>query len=245
MFKKILFSIIIIVVYFLGGCKSTPDISKNNVSEEYNYNIITIDPTTMVRPTENRDAMIVYNMGTYAMSQNLLQQAELLLLKAIELDTEFIDAMDHLGIVYRRQSRYKEAEEMYLKSIGLNDNNKVPYINLAVIYGLQGKLNDALELYKKVIEIDHNDPEGYFGVGSINYIIKDYDASITFLSIAEDLYKKNNSPFITSVYYYKGLISYNLGNFDDALWYLEEARKGNLNNETIERTINDINSKKE
>jgi tetratricopeptide (TPR) repeat protein len=152
--------------------------------------------------------------------------------------------MDHLGRVYRIQNRLKEAEEIYLKSIELNNKNKVPYQNLAVVYRLLNRLNDALELYKKMIQLDENDPEQYYGIGELFYIVGDYENSIPFFDKAAELYIKLNSTLIYDAFFHKGMIYFRMNEYDQALKYLEEAKKGNPNNTTIEKTINEIKNKK-
>ena len=147
-------------------------------------------------------------------------------------------------MVYRRQNRLDEAEAMYLRSIELNDQNNVPLQNLAVVYRLQNRLNDAYELYVKMIALNENNPESYYGIGELYYIVGNYSYSIAFFDKALELYIAQNSALVYDVFFYKGVIFYRTGNFDEALRFLEEARKGNPNNATIENLINDIKQAK-
>jgi tetratricopeptide (TPR) repeat protein len=219
------------------------DNSSRHVTEYENVTIKTIDPTDMVSPTENERAMTAYNIGTYLMYQNRLDEAEVLLKEAIDLDPVFVDAIDHLGIVYRRQNRLKEAEQTYLKSIELNKINKVPFINLAVVYRLQNRLNDAFQLYIHVAQTHPNDPEGYYGMGEIFYIVGDYENALQFFDMAVNLYLELGSSLVFDAFYYIGMIYYETDEYDEALKYLEEAKKGNPNNQTIQRTINEIKNR--
>ncbi|MDR0321473.1 MAG: tetratricopeptide repeat protein [Treponema sp.] len=245
--KKIIFSVVVFLFLMENvGIVSAEDQDSQSryMTDQGAVDVRTIDPTEMVRPSENERARTLYNMGTDFMRQNRLEEAENYLREAIALDPEFVDAMDHLGIVYRRQNRLEEAEEMYLRSIGLNDKNKVPFMNLAVVYRIQGRLNDALGLYRKVIEINQNDPEGYYGIGELFFIAGSYEIAMPFFDRALELYINLSSSLVYDVYYYKGMISYIRNEFDDALRYLEEARIGNPNNETIERIINEIRNRR-
>ena len=242
--KKTLYSVIVLLFLFIiFACTSSPTIHEQSNATQDNLNVITLPPYEMVRPSENVNAMLAYNMGTELMRQNRLEEAERFLKIAIDLDPEFVDALDHLGIVLRRQNRLDEAEEIYLRSISLNNENKVPFINLALIYRIQGRLNDSMQLYRRVIEIDRFDPEGYFGMGTLFFIIDDYNNAMTLFNLAEVLYLNQNSPIVTSVYFYKGLIYFNTGNYDEALGYLEEAKKGMPDNETIDRVISEIRNR--
>ena len=221
-------------------CAQAQDNQSRYITDNEIMDIRTIDPVEMASPTENGKAREAYNIGTEFMRQNRLVEAEKYLKEAIDLEPEFVDAMDHLGILYRRQNRLEEAEEIYLRSIGLNDKNKVPFLNLAVVYRIQGRLNDALGLYRKVVEINQNDPEGYYGIGELFFIVGNYEVSMPFFDRALELYISLNSSLVYDVYYYKGMIHFRKNEFDEALKYLEEAKIGNPNNEAIERTINEI-----
>ena len=63
----------------------------------------TVIEKEMVTPTENTEAREAYNIGTNLLRQNHFEEAEQYLLKAIELDPNYVDAMDHLGLAYRNQ----------------------------------------------------------------------------------------------------------------------------------------------
>jgi len=243
-------NIIYITTYFLvlvfitaPKVESQENLSENNTELEA-LKVKTVDSVKMIRPTKNERAMTAYNLGTSLMRQNKLDEAEKLFNEAISLDPEFIDAIDHLGIVYRRQNRLEEAETMYLCSIELNKENTVPFINLAVIYRIQGKLNDAFQLYRHVAQIQPDYPEGYYGIGEIFYIVGNYENAMIFFNKAIELYNEINSPAVYDAYYYKGMIYYLDEKYEEALHYLEEARKGNPNDEILKNTINEIRNRK-
>jgi tetratricopeptide (TPR) repeat protein len=237
--------LLVFVSVFILGCATTGQLGQENNRQGNTSGIRTVGPLApMVAPTQNAEAMDAYNRGTQLLWENRLSQAEQYLKRAIELDPLFVDAMDHLGMVYRRMNRLSEAEEMYLRSISINSENKVPYQNLAVVYQLQNRLNDALALYTKMVEIDPDDPEAYYGIGELFYLVGDYTNSMPFFDKAQELYISQNSPYVYDAFFYKGMMYFYMDNHDQALRYLEEARKGNPNNATIENTINEIRNKR-
>ena len=239
--KKIIYACLLIFV--LSSCASTGKIPLiNNQDEDGGARVFGLSP--MVAPSENQQAMSYYNLGTRLLHENKLGEAEKYLRQAIELDPLFVDAMDHLGLVYRRQNRLAEAEEMYLKSISLNKENKVPYQNLAVIYKMQNRFDEAFRLYVVLVDLDQNDPEGYYGIGEIFYTLADYENAILFFDKALEIYINLKSPYIYDVYFYKGMMYFGMGEYDEALWFLEEAQKSYPNNSTIQSAINEIRSRK-
>jgi len=226
---KIILALFLAANVFIADAQSDPSMD-----------IRTLAPDDMASPSNNAKAMTAYNMGTELMYQNRLEEAEKYLLEAIELDNLFVDAMDHLGIVYRRQNHLDKAEEMYLRSISINKKNRIPYINLAVVFRLQGKLSEAFELYTNVAEINPNDPEAYYGMGEILFITGDYEKAMIFFDRSIDLYLAARLPDVCDAYYYKGMIHYRFNQYNEALKYLEEAKKGIPGNASLDATINEI-----
>jgi tetratricopeptide (TPR) repeat protein len=164
----------------------------------------------MVSPTSNEEARMNYNKGTELLRNNQLDEAEKYLLEAIELDPNFCDAMDHLGLLYRRQKRYDDAIEIYTRSISTNSENVVSYQNLAVVYRLQKRYEDARQMFLKIVDLDKDNPEGYYGIGQLYYDVGMYDDCITFMQIdiqkyyeQESLYIYDASVYIAHAYYAK------------------------------------------
>jgi tetratricopeptide (TPR) repeat protein len=93
--------------------------------------------------------------GTFNIYSENLRKVEQYLLKAIELDPNYVDAIDRLGLAYRNQK---------ICGVGIMPNNTVPYINLAIVYRFQGRLEDARQTYLKAIKIDENYPYSYYGI---------------------------------------------------------------------------------
>jgi tetratricopeptide (TPR) repeat protein len=194
----------------------------------------------MVSPTENINAMEAYNQGTSLMHQNQLEEAEIYLLKAIELDNNYVDAIDHLGLVYRRMQKYGDSEKMFLLSIEKNPNNIVPYINLAMVYRLQWRYEDARQIYLKAQKIDENDPEPYFGIGVLYQLVGRYDTSIAFINVAIQKYFEKNSVLISDALYVQGNNYYYMEEYDEALKYHKAALLYNPDNNEIKKRINEI-----
>ena len=239
------FNFIVLILVFLFFNTAADVQSQNNQSSESSdaesMTIYTLDPDPMIRQQENERAMTAYITGSQLMSQNRLEEAEKYLLEAVDLDPLFVDALDHLGIIYRRMNRLAEAESAYLRSIAINNKNRVPYINLAVVYRMQNRLNDALMQYLKVIEINPDDPEGYYGIGELYYLADYFEAAHQFFDAAIELYSTQGSPFVYHAYYYKGMLFYKTREYEEALRYFEEVQNSSMSNISgLSRLISDI-----
>jgi tetratricopeptide (TPR) repeat protein len=197
----------------------------------------------MVSPTENINAMEAYNQGTHLFHQNKFEEAEKYLLRAIELDNNFVDAIDHLGLVYRHLQRYNESEKMYLLSIEKNPNNMIPYINLAIVYRLQYRYEDARQIYLRAQKIDENDPEPYYGIGVLYQLVRQYESSAYFINIAIQKYIENESILVFDAFYIQGNNFYYMEEYDEALEHFKLALIYYSDDDEILNKINEIENR--
>jgi tetratricopeptide (TPR) repeat protein len=211
--KKLIITIFILIIF--SQYISSEDIRRLDDS--------TFIAREMVSPTENMNAMDAYNQGTSLLHQNQLEEAEKYLLKAIELDNNYVDAIDHLGLVYRRLQRYDDSEKMYLLSIEINPNNTVPYLNLAMVYRFQWRYEDSRQMYLRAQKIDENDPEPYFGIGVLYQLVERYDISISFINFAIQKYLDKDSVLVCDALYVQGNNYYYMEEYDEALKYYKLA----------------------
>jgi tetratricopeptide (TPR) repeat protein len=187
--------------------------------------------------------MDAYNLGTSLLHQNRLEEAEIFLLKAIELDNDFVDAIDHLGLAYRRLQRYDDSEKMYLLSIEKNPNNMVPYLNLAIVYRFQWRYEDARQIYLRAQKIDENDPEPYFGIGVLYQLAGQYDNSVTFINFAIQKYIEKESSLLCDALYVQGNNYYYMEEYDEALKYYKIALLYYPDSDEILNKINEIENR--
>jgi tetratricopeptide (TPR) repeat protein len=172
-------------------------------------------------PTDDEQAWQYYNEAGDLREAGKLDEAVPLLRKAIELDPNFCDAMDNLGVLLRSQGNVEEAIYWYKKSIGIYPDNNVAHQNLAVAYRIQGATNDAIAEYQLLLKIDPNNPEGYFGLGSIYLDLDRPQEAIAQLKIAEQLYEQAGSPYVTDAEYMLGIAYFTQADCETATSYFE------------------------
>ncbi|MCQ2612105.1 MAG: tetratricopeptide repeat protein [Treponemataceae bacterium] len=178
---------------------------------------VTVEDRPMVSPTDSAEAVYCYNKGTECLQNNLLEDAETLLLRAIQLDPEFSDAMDHLGLVYRRLGRYEEAIGLYEKSLSVNPENSVAYINMGIAYRLLGRYEDSRIAYLNAMNLDPEDPEPYYGIGGLYYLAGMYEACLPYYYVAIEKY--GDSLFVYDACYYLASAYYKLEQYNEALQF--------------------------
>ncbi len=85
-------------------------------------------------------------------------EAEVSLLKALDIDKKMIDAdgesyFGTLGGLYRRQNRNEDALRAYEHAVEATPNSSYPVGNLALLYKITGKEQEAIEMFKRAKEI--------------------------------------------------------------------------------------------
>lgn len=214
---------------------------KNQPKNEKKFNDKLVDSHILPGSSDNKDAQTYYEAGTRFMNNNRLDSAEICLLEAIKRDPTFVKALDHLGIVYRRQKKYEEAEKIYLQSLALNDKNALTYTNLALVYRDLNRLEDTHKMYMKVYELDPENPESYYGMGALYQSIGEYEKSKDFFNIAIDKYIQLKSDLVYNAFYNQGGNHYELKEYKEALQCFEYAQTAYPENEYLQKCIKEIN----
>jgi tetratricopeptide (TPR) repeat protein len=220
-------------ILFLTGCTAgpsvtvppttVPNLSATAASEPAATPTLTIRLTEadVFCPTQNQQAEAAYNSGLDLTAQDRTDEAKTQYLKAIQLDPAFCDAMDNLGVLYRREGNLDQAIYWYQQSIAAFPDNPIAHQDLALAYQLQGKIDEALAEYQQLVQIDANNPEGYYGLGNIYLHQNQPDKAIEQLKQAETLYLKQSSPLVSDARFLIGLAYVNQQQCTQGRDYLE------------------------
>ena len=156
------------------------------------------------------------------------EKAEKHYLKAIKEDSNFIEAYDNLGRIYRATNQLDKAVEYYTKSIELYPNGVMAHQNLAIVYGLQKKHDKTIAEYKEIIRIEPQNAEGYYGIANTYMVLSKFDEAIEYGEKALKIYEKTESEHLSDGYYLLGLINYYKGDKESAKGYFQVVKdKGN------------------
>jgi len=146
-------------------------------------------------------------------------------LMAIKSDSDYVQAYDNLGIIYRRLGKLDKAIEVYKQSISINPIGKAAHENLASAYLMMKQYKNAYNEYEIIVKLYPNDPEGYFGYADINLQQSQLDAALTNANKALILYQNQKSPLINQAQYLIGIIYYNKGDNNNAIKYVKLAKE--------------------
>lgn len=161
--------------------------------------------------------------------------------RVLEIDSENIEAICNMGMIYYNKKNYQKAIEYLQKAINRNQNQEL-YDILGDCHFELGDLEKALESYFKAISKDTND-EVYiadveFKIANIYYDTEDYHNAIKHFEIAHKL-DKEEPVTINNI----GLCYEIIGEYKKALSCYEVAHKIDPNDEMFTNNINTIKEK--
>ena len=114
---------------------------------------------------------------------NNLQDAQDYYQKVLELDPNYADAYNNLGVLYKELEEHQKAKDCYEKAIVINPNYTDAHYNLGNIFKELGENQKAKECYEKVIEINPNYVDAHNNLGVIFQELGEYQK-------AKDCYEK-------------------------------------------------------
>jgi lipoprotein NlpI len=80
--------------------------------------------------------------------------------QALEVDPEFAPALNHLGLLLRRNGKFQEAESAYLKAITVSPDYALAHYNLGVLNELYlQRLDVALQHFEQYQQLVGGDEE--------------------------------------------------------------------------------------
>lgn len=174
-------------------------------------------------PTKIKEARKHYNQALSYHRNGNKENAKMAYQAAIDLDSNYCDAMDNLGLILRSEGKLDEAELWYSKSININPQNTVALTNRSLVYRIKGEVEKAKFDYLTIAKIDVNNPESYFGLGAIFYDQKKYKEAIDQFQKASAAYRLLKSSYESQANYYLGMSHFRLAQWIEAREALEAA----------------------
>jgi tetratricopeptide (TPR) repeat protein len=83
-----------------------------------------------------------------------LDEAEQMILKALEASPGFARAHSILGEIYLRQGRTGEAVRALERAVALQNNLAVAWLNLGTAHAIKGQMDDAVRCWQRGLELD-------------------------------------------------------------------------------------------
>lgn len=175
--------------------------------------------------SENEEALALYRAGCEAIKAGDFEKAETLFKQALEIEEEFVDALDNLGIVLRRLGKTDEAIEVLKKSIAINPYNRIPYCSLCICYIDKKDWQNGLAVCSDELSKIPDDGEAYYNRGTIYMRMTEYKDAVPAYKQAIMLFKDTDESRMADSIYSLGFAFYALKDWDNAISYMEMAQE--------------------
>lgn len=113
-------------------------------------------------------------------------KAVLHLNRALQIQPNYSDAMNHLGMVFSKQGKHAQAIELFRKAAEdfMYRSRHIAYDNLGLVYRKVGEHDKAMEAFKRSVQIQPNYSDGYDHMGWTYEDLRDWDNAINSYNAA-------------------------------------------------------------
>jgi tetratricopeptide (TPR) repeat protein len=176
-------------------------------------------------PTKNSKALDFYTEGYNEFQNGNYEEAVLNYKKAIEIDSNYTDAIDNCALSYRKLNKLDDAEFYYKLSLKKLPNNDMAMSNLGLVYMFKNDFKNAKSTFKKLLKKNPNYGDGLYSLSEVYLRENNNDSAIVYSKKAYEVWKDNNKEFSADALYYTGLGYLQKGDKKKAMEYFLLANK--------------------
>ena len=171
-------------------------------------------------------SFVLFNIlgGVYA-GQDELEVAINHHKKSVEINPDYAEGYNNLGIAFQKLGLFEEAVKNFKKTLKLKPNFSLAYNNLGVALKSLNKLDEALVTSKKAIELNPKFADAHNNIGAILQDLGNYEEAYKFYNKAIKL-KSNYS----EAYYNLGILQKKIGKIEECVENFQKAVKANPKN---------------
>lgn len=164
-----------------------------------------------------KDIITRFNLAISFHNQKNISEAIKAYRHVIEMDPNFFEAYNNLGLIYLEMGDYDNSLKTLKEAIEINPNYEKALNNLGIIYYLKGDNKKAMEVFQKAIEINPNNVEGYIHLGIIYMKKGQWEKGIESYQKALSIQPGNGE-----AHYNLGILYENTGNKDMAIYHYKK-----------------------
>ncbi len=166
------------------------------------------------------DAQALYynNIAMGALASENLEQAWTYLVSALQLSPTMAHLWVNLGALYRYSGQHQQAESSYLQALELDFTEYSAMTNLAVLYGIEGREEERSYWLEKVETHRQANPYYHAWRGDEAAAEQDWSVALGHYNRAVELLPRDSNLLFS-----RGLIYYQLNNYDAAAFDIESA----------------------
>ena len=117
-------------------------------------------------------------MGEIATAQGDVETARTHLLRAVEIDPDYLNARYNLANLYQSKGQLTEAVSQYLKTLEIDPGYAKAHNNLAEILRTQGKLDDAIQHYRLATQAEPGQAQAHYNWANVLQSMGKHEAAI-------------------------------------------------------------------
>ena len=119
-------------------------------------------------------------LGNCHLNQGSYRKALLFYNKSLELESEYVPALNNIGVMYARQKQYQKALVAFERANKKSKFSKTPRYNLAKLYLTYGLADAALPLFESLLKQTPGDVGILNAVASSYFLKSDYQSAYKF-----------------------------------------------------------------
>ena len=131
------------------------------------------DQYKKVAPYWNQVANCHLNQGSF-------RKALLFYNKALEVNPNFVPALNNIGVMYSRQNMDQKALVAFERANKISKFSKTPRYNLAKLYLTYGLAESALPIFENLLNENSQDVDLLNAVASSHFLMSDYNKALSF-----------------------------------------------------------------
>lgn len=173
----------------------------------------------------NAKSMELYKSGKDLMEKSKFREAIAYFEKAETESPNYVLVLDDMAKSYRELKEYDTAVKYYEKSLAVFPEGDFALMNGAVAYVKLKNYARAEELYTKLSAYYPENPEGYFGLGQVNFLQEENEPALRNMCKALRIYHETENPYLKDAQVFVSAIYQDMekqGNGAQALKIAEE-----------------------
>ena len=112
------------------------------------------EKTAFKAPQRSLATEAIFSRGTQFYKKGHSRQAEKQYHEVLRLDSNHIQALNNLGVIYIQEKKFIAAQKNFKKAITIKPDYVDPYYNLACLYAIRGEVPQSLSYLKKAIKLN-------------------------------------------------------------------------------------------
>ena len=132
-------------------------------------------------------AQKMYDKAYRAFQKGAFEEADKQLQAALQIDSEYADALTLRGLVLLAKPEASEAQQLLEQAIHVDPDESTAYIALAALYNHQGRFDDAMRASEKGLSLAPKTWQAYLEMAKASIAQNMYNAGLKFVRQAERL----------------------------------------------------------